>query len=127
MGSKTKTLFEVTFWARKRVKAFTHEEARGIVEGMENIKLINGIDSKVTANTKLDCVRQGMVIHIPTIVSGLVGVVWAITFFKLVKYVDSFPDEYVRAIALICLLTLFLVTYRIPNSVGRWFNFRNYD
>ncbi len=126
MGSKTKTLFEVTFWARKRVKAFTHEEARGIVEGMENIKLINGIDSKVTANTKLDCFREGMVIHIPAIITGFVGIMWAITFFNLVSYISDFPDEYVRVIGLICLLTLFLVTYRIPNTVGRWFRSKEY-
>ncbi len=120
MSSKTKELFEVTFWAKKRVKAFTHEEASTIVENMKDIKLVDGIDSKVTTNTKFDTFAQNAVMQIPVITTGLVGILWVSVAIHLTKIIDGFSEE-ARVIGLICLVTSFMVTFRFPNTVGRWF------
>ena len=123
MGSKKKELFEVTFWAKKRVKAFTHGEAMSIVENMENIKLIDGVDTKVTTHTKWDTIQQNLTMQIPTIMTIIVGVFYLLTFLGVIRYISNLPDETLKTITLIGASILFLQTYRFPNIVGRWFSF----
>ena len=122
MSSKTKELFEVTFWAKKRVKAFTHEEARTMVEGMKNISLEKGIDSKVTTNTKWEVFQQGLTMNISTIITGFVGILYISFLVLALKAVQNLNEE-LQLIGIFSLLTLIILTIRLPNTIGRWFDF----
>ncbi len=122
MSSKTKELFEVTFWAKKRVKAFTHEEARSIVENMGDIKLINGIDSKVTTNTKFEVFTQSVIMNMSTIVTYFVGIFYIWTLVLALKAVQNLEPNF-QLIGIFSLVTLIMVTVRVPNTVGRCFKF----
>ena len=122
MGSKTKELFEVTFWAKKRVRAFTHLEARTMVEKMENISLEKGIDSKVTTNTKFEVLSDGLVMNIPTLITYLVGIVYVMAVIMGLKAVQNL-DPNLELIGIFSLVTLIIVTIGCPNTVGRWFDF----
>ncbi len=122
MGSKTKELFEVTFWAKKRVKAFTHEEARGIVEDMKDIKLINGVDSKVKTNTKFEVFIESFTMNMSTIVTYFVGIFYVWTLVLALKAIQNLEPNF-QLIGIFSLVTLIIVTIRFPNTVGRWFNF----
>ena len=125
MGSKTKELFEVTFWAKKRVKAFTHEEAQGIVENMKDIKLIDGIDSKVTTKTKFEVFTESLTMNISTVVTCLVGIFYIWTLVLSLKAVQNLEPNF-QLIGTFSLVTLIIVTIRFPNTVGRWFDFKRY-
>ena len=125
MNSKTKELFEVTFWARKRVKAFTHEEAQGIVEDMKDIKLVDGIDSKVTTKTKFEVFTEGLTMNIPALVTYFVGIFYIWTVVLALKAVQNLEPNF-QLIGIFSLVTLIIVTIRFPNTVGRWFNFSRY-
>ncbi len=122
MSSKTKELFEVTFWAKKQVKAFTHEEARTIVEEMNNIKLINGIDSKVTTNTKFEVLTDGLTMNISSFFTYFIGIFYIWTLVLALKAVQNLNPE-LQLIGIFSLVTLIIVTIRFPNTVGRWFDF----
>ena len=122
MGSKTKELFEVTFWAKKRVKAFTHLEARSIVEGMEDISLKKGIDSKVTTNTKWEVYTQGLIMNMPILVTYFVGIVYVLIVVSALNAMEKLNPD-LRLIGVFSLVTLLIVTFRFPNMIGRWFDF----
>ena len=122
MSSKTKELFEVTFWAKKRVKAFTHEEAQSIVEDMKNIKLIKGIDSKVTTNTKWEVFEQSVTMNVFTLITYFVGIFYIGTVVLALKAVQNLEPNF-QLIGIFSLVTLIIVTIRFPNIVGRWFDF----
>ena len=125
MSSKTRELFEVTFWAKKRVKAFTHEEAQGIVENMKDIKLIDGIDSKVTTKTKFEVFTESLTMNISTVVTCLVGIFYIWTLVLSLKAVQNLEPNF-QLIGTFSLVTLIIVTIRFPNTVGRWFDFKRY-
>ena len=122
MSSKTKELYEVTFWAKKRVKAFTHDEARAMVEGMKNIQLKEGIDSKVTTNTKYEVFEQSFVMNISTIVTFMVGIFYIWTIILVLKAIQNLGQEF-QLIGTLTLIILIITTIRFPNTVGRWFDF----
>ena len=122
MGSKTKELFEVTFWAKKRVKAFTHLEARTMVEKMENISLEKGIDSKVTTNTKWEVYTQGLIMNMPILVTYFVGIVYVLIVVSALNAMEKLNPD-LRLIGVFSLVTLLIVTFRFPNMIGRWFDF----
>ena len=122
MSSKTRELFEVTFWAKKRVTAFTHEEAQGIVENMEEIKLVKGIDSKVTTKTKFEVFTEGLFMNMSTLVTYLVGIFYIWTFVLALKAVQNLEPNF-QLIGIFSLVTLIIVTIRFPNTIGRWFSF----
>lgn len=123
MSSKTRREFEVTFWAKKRVKAFTHDEARCIIEDMKHINLKDGIDTKVTTNTIWDTIQQNLTMQISTIVTLVVAMLYFVTFVSVIKYIGNIPDQTLKVITLIGASILFLQTFRFPNTVGRWFDF----
>ena len=122
MSSKTKELYEVTFWAKKRVKAFTHNEARAMVEGMKNISLEKGIDSKVTTNTKFEVFQQGFFMNISSIATFMVGIFYAWTIMLILKAVQELNEEF-RLIGTLTFIILIIITIRFPNTVGRWYDF----
>ena len=122
MSSKTKELFEVTFWAKKRVTAFTHEEAQGIVENMKDIKLVNGIDSKVTTKTKFEVFIESSTMNMSTIATYFVGIFYIWTLVLALKAVQNLEPNF-QLIGIFSLVTLIIVTIRFPNTVGRWFDF----
>ncbi len=122
MSAKTKELFEVTFWAKKRVKAFTHEEARSMVEDMKDIKLINGVDSKVTTKTKWEVFGESLPMNIPMMMTSFVGIMYVWTLVLALKAVQNLNEE-LQLIGIFTLVTLIIVTIRFPNTVGRWFDF----
>ena len=122
MSSKTKELFEVTFWAKKRVKAFTHGEARTIVEDMKDIKLINGVDSKVTTKTQFEVFIDGLTMNISTFFTYFIGIFYIWTMVLALKAVQNLEPN-LQLIGIFSLVTLIIVTIRFPNTVGRWFDF----
>ncbi len=125
MGSKTKELFEVTFWAKKRVKAFTHEEARSIVEGMKDISLEKGTDSKVTTKTKFEVFVESLTMNLPTIATFFAGVIYILTLISALKAVQNLDPNF-QLIGIFSLVTLIIVTIRLPNTIGRWFSHSRY-